>query len=438
MPASLPAPVPDTPNYHKWTDADVGAEYIEFPEDTVFMESAAMNAAYKPGVAYIPCQRVLPTDDGDTVLESFVYSIDPANSKEATLVIGPLANPYGDKDVTIFGSALTSTGLLILCCFNRNSLLVYDLETVEQGDGMTPVSCELEIPDLPSPNDVCVDPKDETLLYVAGGSFRACVPLCCCVTFTNSAYGKVFSAKMDYENKVATVDEVAAGFDVLAGIEVVDNKLWVAQLYDVFTLNQDKSGVNGGQRTAWLGHDTQGSTWMADNVDVFDDDKILFPAYSTVPQSTAENVMTRNFLVSAFLFYTQISTAWIRGEKLSEALLDPEVSLAFSNTYIDKDTPPQPVRIAIMDKDGSADKAYHFEIDLEQTRQNHAPREIKSQDGSKVLGKRHHFNEQVTHTGHLKTTDVEGNEVGYLLCINFEQPRVLLLKDDKFRKAMMG
>jgi len=250
---------------------------------------------------------------------------------------------------------------------------------------------------------------------------------CCCTTFTNSAYGKVWSAKLDLTNKCAKVEEFGTGYDVLAGIEVLDDKLWVAQLYDVFTLNQDKSG----ERTAWLGHDTQGSTWLADNVDVFDDDKILFPAYSTVPTSTAEKIMTRNFVVSAFLFYTQISTAFMRGESLSEALLDPEVSLSFSNTYISDDQPPQPVRIAIMNKNGTAADAYHFEIDLVQTRANNEAREIFDDDGE-LLGKREYFNEQVTHTSHLKAED----GTGYLININFEQPRILLLSDEKFKAVM--
>jgi hypothetical protein len=397
------------------TDKDVGASYVEFPSDTFFLESLAQNTSYNKNVAYVPAQRLV---DGKE--ESHLYEIRPG-MKEAKHVAGPIAAPDGSTDVTIFGSALDSKGMLYLCAFNRNSIIGLDLTKVPEKPGL--VKCDLEIEGLASPNDVCIDHKNESILYVAGGSFRRFF----CYTFSNATFGRVY--KVVVKDGVGKTSVQAQGFKTLAGIEVVGSTLWSAQLFNILT--QDESG--GPTSVAWDGNNGKGDVWMADNIDTFDGDIILCPAYSTVPEKIVKNVMQRTFLVSAALFYLQVSTACMRGENFREAILDPEVSLSFSNTFIKEGRDPAPVRLMFI-KPGNSDQIFHFEVDMVDARTKNVPREIKDRKTDKVLGKRHFFNEQVTHAAHMKDADGKG----YVVCVNFEQPRILFMEDSSFRSAMMS
>lgn len=399
-------------------DSEVGFSYIEFPEDTFFLESLAQNAAYKPGVAYVPAQRFVNGEE-----QSHLYEIT-ASSKEAKHIAGPVAAPGGSTDVTIFGSALNSKGILFLCAFNRNSIITLDLNKLP--DSPTLVECDSEIEGLASPNDVCIDPKNESILYTAGGTFRN---LCCCIPFSNSAYGVITKIELK-DNGSYTKMEIADGLKTLAGIEVIGDELWVAQLYNIVKKKQASSGKE--TTIAWRGNDGKGQVWLADNIDTFDGkDILLCPAYATQSESVVDNLMKRSWAFAAVLFYFQMSTMFMRGEHLREALRDPEVSLSFSNTYIQEGEEPKPIMLLLMNcSDGTA---CHFEIDLEQTRAEHEPREIKDRSGENVLGKREFFNEQVTHAGHL--VDQESGK-GFIACVNFEQPRILLLSDAPFRVAM--
>ena len=96
-----------------------------------------------------------------------------------------------------------------------------------------------------------------------------------------------------------------------------------------------------------------------------------------------------------------------------------ESFLFFSNTFIEEGQDEPPVRLIFLKGD---QQVVHFEIDLMGTRNNNPPREIYSRNG-KLLGMRHFFNDQVTHAIHLG---------GYIACVNFEQPRILLLGDQMF------
>ena len=417
MSEDCPCPGDDSEVF-RITDEGIGS-YIEFPPDTIFLESMAGNETFAPGVGYIVAQRKTGPDGQP---ESWVYEIRPG-MEEAKELFGPLATEGEGTETTIFGSALTSDGILYLCCFNRNSLITYDLNNPPE-PGL-PALCNLEIPDLPSPNDMCFDPKDEKILYVCGGTFRNFIG----ATFTNSAYGQVFKVTVTQDNTGAEVETIKKDLDTLAGIEVIGNDVWVAELFDVFSLDQTK----GHEKTIrWKGNDGCGAVWLADNIDTFDlgeDEKlILSPAYSTVPESTVDNIMQRNCAMSMVLFGYQVLTAVSKGEDIREALEDPEVSLGFSNTFIkEDDVDPAPIRILMMKPDGS--KCYHFEVDLVQTRADHDPWEPEPEEKPGQM--RYFFNEQVTHSSHLKSEDG-----GYIVCVNFEEPRVLLLKDDKFKECI--
>jgi hypothetical protein len=214
------------------------------------------------------------------------------------------------------------------------------------------------------------------------------------------------------------------GLNTLAGVEVLDGTLWISELFDIV-----KKKASGKLTVAWEGNDAEGQVWLADNIEVFgDNDTLVCPAYTTVPAKTVRHVLNRKRVSSLFLYIAQIASAFLGRERLRSALRDPEVSLAFSNTYIDPNVPPAPVGLIFLEASGAA---FHFEIDLKETRAKNKARTIKSRKG-KVLGERHFFNEQVTHSSHLKSPN---GTAGFVACVNFEQPRILLLNDTVFRVA---
>ena len=400
----------------KLIDSDLGHKYVEFPDDVFFMESIAINNDFEEGVAYAPVQCYK-----NGVEESHLFRFTAADTS-ATHIAGPIAAPGGSTDVTVFGSALSSDGILYLCCFNRNSILYFDLKTLNPRE-VEYVECK-EIPNVPAPNDVCVDPDDETILYAVGGTQRK---LCYCVEFNNATHGRVYKIQLkdDDSHHIHTENK---WLKTLAGVEVLNGELWVAQLFNILK-KPTHHGIISRLKEVWEGTDAQDQVWLADNIDCFDGNKLLCPAYSTLPASVVQSVKRFGFLASWGNFVAQIATAVMRKESVQEALKDPECSLAFSNTYVEEDAAHAPIRLIIIDP--VTDESYHFEVDLDETRKTRGLVEIKDRDSDKVLGKRYHFNEQVTHASHMKLGDT-----GFIACVNFEQPRILLLEDTPFRDAV--
>jgi hypothetical protein len=152
-------------------------------------------------------------------------------------------------------------------------------------------------------------------------------------------------------------------------------------------------------------------------------------------------VMKSHWISSFIILVLQIVSAWVKKEKLSRALVDPEVGQFLVNTYIVNGAEPAPVRLVFMTTPASAsssvynthEQAFHFEIDLTTTRAQNQPYDVRNPLTGAVYGKRNYFNEQVTHAAHLVH---EG--CGYIACVNFEQPRILLLKDDVFRETIFS
>lgn len=113
----------------------------------------AQNAEFKAGLAYVPVQRFV-----NGVEESHLYEIS-ASSTEVKHIAGPITGPDGSSDVTIFGSALSSKCILYMYAFDRNSVIACDLTKLPPTSSK--LICSLKIGDLPSPNDVALDPTNE-------------------------------------------------------------------------------------------------------------------------------------------------------------------------------------------------------------------------------------------------------------------------------------
>lgn len=403
-----PNPALFHPVYIKDDEADYS--YVEFPQDVIFMEALAKYG----NKVIVPCQR-----EFDGKKTSHIYEFTPGQDATAKHVAGPLQSPDGSEAVTIFGVACTTTGILYCCAFNRNSVIVFDLNKLE-GDG--PAKAFMEIDNLPAPNDLAIDPKNQDIVYIAGGKFTWCL----CASFSNAVAGHIYKVTVDVEKKSFVTDTAAAGLKTLAGIEVMGDEIWTAQLFNIV---KQKENVDQEPTVEWEGYDCNQNVWLADNIDTFGDDMLICPAYSSVPAMTVDKVLKQGWVATAGGFVSQVLTACTHGENIADAIRDPEVDLAFSNTYVSGNAQPNPIRLIFL-KPGDPDSTIHFEVDLVETRKGKGLQTIAR--GGKELGKRHYFNEQVTHAAHVH--DEDGN--GYVACVNFEQPRVLLLKDEKFKAAM--
>jgi hypothetical protein len=73
---------------------------------------------------------------------------------------------------------------------------------------------------------------------------------------------------------------------------------------------------------------------------------------------------------------------------------------------------PAPVRLILTKLDKL--ETFHYEVDLEETREKHAAMDSKDPKSGEVLGKRHFFSEHLTHAGWPYSVDGEGN--GFILC----------------------
>jgi hypothetical protein len=153
--------------------------------------------------------------------------------------------------------------------------------------------------------------------------------------------------KLDAENGLTVTSVKGGGLVTLAGIKVVGDDVWTAQLYDIFSLDQKK---NHDLTPQWKGNDGAGQVWLADNIDVFYQEDgsqlVLSPAYSMVSESAVNNVLQHNYYaMSGVLFMYQLMTMCTKGESLQEALMDPEINLSLSNTYIEEGVDPKPLKV---------------------------------------------------------------------------------------------
>lgn len=413
---------------HKVADKDVGYHYIELPPDTLFVESAAHNDLWEPGVAYVPVLRCMPGQNGQCRRETHLYEIRPG--KEAKHLGGPIElTTTKTRDVTIYGSHLTSTGILWMTFWNNNLLSFIDLKELPEDRGVLKTG-PLEIP-VPAPNDLCVDPEDENILYIAGGSAKK---VCCGIKFVSAAYGKVYKAAVCRDGRGGEdrtsyrLTCIADGLDVLAGIEVHGRTILVAQLFDVLAI--DKRTFQ--QKVIWT-QTTAAGVWLADNVAMFDDKLVVAPAFDTVDPLIRDLVLTRPCVNNIFVCGLQIYSALVEGENIKRGLWDPEVSLAVCHTYAKPDEDPQPIRLALFDREG--DVVHNFEIDLQETREFYKLREKKDLETPpphKHMGNLWYFDENVTHC----TRMVVKEGPGWLMCVNFQQPRIMMLQDSFFTNAV--
>ena len=427
------------------TDADVGYHYVELPEDTTWIESMAYHATYRKESSYYPVQRPSPDDPQRKV--THIYAIEHATTLRH--IAGPVALRDGTTDLIPFGSALSSQGLLLLCITNKNILIGFDLERLEtenHHETTETVRPHVEIPGIPTINDVCFDPRDESIVYTVGGQTNI-FPLPP-FKYNDSAFGVLYRTKLDREGTTYThkTQRIAKGMTTLAGVKCLHGRVYLSQLYNI--LEHDIDNPKHPMERVWKGTASDNFTWLADTLEEADlfagePSLLLAPVYRTGSEAQVKAFMKfKAGSSTAMVYYRLALTARVKSLPRAQAQQEADYLASISNTYMDeshKEDKAQPVRLVFLKfpdcTSGGSKKpqAFHFQVDLEQTVAEHPPRYVQDEFmPDKVHGFRHHFNGQVVTAMHLQSTSTE--RAGYIACVNFEQPRILFLKDEVFRR----
>ena len=420
------------------TDKEVECTFLEFPQDTFFMEAMAINEGYKQGlVGVVP---VLRNVNGKK--EGHIYEISaPLNNEtdneggsskhdQPKHLCGPVKTMDGDAANTLFGCALTSKGILYICVWNKNLVIRLDLNSNSAEEACC---ATMEIP-VACPNDVSIDPNNEDILYTAGGQEGRFGIV------NNASYGRVTKVVVDPVNNTFQKSIVKEGLTTLAGIEVIGDTIIVAALQDLMFIGKNPPHVT---TKVWDGDDGKGNCWLADNVCVFNNNQEqkpywLCPAYNSVSTSLTSLMKLRNIMCCLGCVGQVASAVLYEGKRdlggIVKAMSDPEVDVSLNWTYVDESKPPAPIRFMIgecsstdTDVDGK-----HFEIDLVETRKACPPWMVNDAKSGSLLGMRYHFCEQVTHMSQMKNKD----GMGFITCINFQQPRIMFMKDTVFQKQI--
>jgi len=392
-----------------YDDAECNASYIDLPEDFEFVESAAFDEGFDSDKFYVPVQR--------NGCQTFIYSAS-LSSKAVSLVCGPITlkdDKWSEEEkvqLTAFGSELDSNGRMWLCIFNRNLVVSIDLKS------KNPI-VEQEI-EVFAPNDICIDPRDPDILYAVVGKKRA--------LFTDPSAGKVKMIRLSKDDEgnplPPEITKISRGKNTLAGIEATgEGEVIVAQLFDVFRLTPPPKGAGSKRKPKfwkeqrfWHADDGNGKMWLADNVSPlgFDNKTFMIPAYNTCSSSIGSTLLKSRAVTATGNFATQVVSGLKNHESARDMLDNPEVDVGFSNN--DSEDPLRFIKMSNF-HEGQMPFVEHFEVHLKDA---HARTEgIKE-------GRKFFFDTNVT--GVLSVKDK-------LICINFQQPRLLLLDLDKFYTA---
>lgn len=358
---------------------DVDYAYIKFPDDVKFIGSIAHNAKFGAGKAFVPVLR-----DIKGKKETHLYGFHPA-SLQAQHIAGPIKAPDGSTDVTVFGSHVDKKGMLYLCCWNRNSILVADMNRAKRKSET--LVCDAEYKEIMKPKDVTTDPRNEKILYVAGSTLR------------DTPTGVVYKIELDKPGGIDYQKSVQAdGFSTLAGIKVVNKEIWLCQIYDIVAQDTKKSQSPAVQQ--WKGNDGKGNVWLANCINAFDTKYALCPAYKVVPEDVVDSVMKRptsgSGLASIFCCCRK------------------DASKALSLTHSEESEEGGAIRLMFIDT-LNVTKSIHMEIFLPD----------KDDTFSSKSG--------ITHVQHV--VDIKKRK-GVVACINFEQPRILVMKDNAFHSII--
>jgi hypothetical protein len=274
-------------------------ELVKISHDCNFVESCC----FYQNLLYIP---VTLTDNS---LKIYVYNLD-------SKAIQPL--DFSEKDSTCFGSKMTKNGTLWLCIFNKNLLLALDILTQQ-------VTYRI---DVSSPNDVCIDKNNDSILYVAGGSFGKKN------LFSIPSLGTIYRIET-LERGDYHIQTLVKDLPTLSGIDCDKSYIFISELYQI-----EKIQINNPENREILWNNMKNFpfNFLCDNVCYNpDEDKCTVALYRKL--NSIENHALRNTEVSTF--------GWMCGKLYTitkryfscqppENINDPSIALEISNVDSNK------------------------------------------------------------------------------------------------------
>jgi hypothetical protein len=272
-------------------------------QDYLFVESAAANARYDAmrgdgkSLVYFPVQ----TQEGHLSIQ--VVDLSNTSSNATVEVVNSADLNYGSGQLTVYGSELTETGILLLCILNKNTILGLDMNSLK---------IVLEIPGIAAPNDIAASPTDPNVFFVAGGtglyvdqqnvsdSLIAAIP----------TIGVIY--KIDISDQSVTSVPTAVPLNALAGIVgVPDGQLLVSQLYNVVSLPLNNTDSVSGDAVlvpsrevySCAGSSLWDDCYLADNLIYSADSSTLVIAlYRKTSQSVAA-VLAGSYAIPTFMWF---------------------------------------------------------------------------------------------------------------------------------------
>mmetsp|Transcript_12324 Transcript_12324/g.30189 ORF Transcript_12324/g.30189 Transcript_12324/m.30189 type:complete len:432 (+) Transcript_12324:227-1522(+) len=283
----------------QWPEAS-SYSFVELPSGTQFVESCSHNVAFDKDHVYVPAQMadknslaIFRVDvSGRSPAEVYMH-FKEGNTQGASLY--PTLANHDVLDDTLasealpFGSALSNDGILYVCIFNKNMVVMIDLKGRRV----------LRKVEVPAPNDVCIDANDPWVSYVAcgvwveglgelgvmsGGHLSMTLPSSKKWRTVNPTEGSVRRIRIAENDQVST-EVVAKGTKALAGVGVSQGKLWLAMLVNIDavpltslapSLRPDKKEFQ-----VWSGYDEK-LAYLADNVATYDESHIIVPCYRSL------------------------------------------------------------------------------------------------------------------------------------------------------------
>jgi hypothetical protein len=383
----------------EWQSINVDSSNFSFAylENFYFVESCACNDKYDA-----------LRGDGRKLLYFAVQSTDARLSIQAVDLVGNSQNVINSltmrvtmKDgtdlLTSFGSKLRDDGVLVLCIFNRNTILGIDLANK---------SISFEVNNIPCPNDLSISPSDPNMLFVAGGA-GVRNPANIAESWDDTLavmppMGRVYQI----DTRTSKVVELhSLGLSSLAGIESVQGNLYVSQLYEIVRL--PVKGPAKRPETVWEGTEVGSGEmcYFSDNLSLWDERTLAVSVYREMAAAAAAG-MQNSFLsvvgwgagkcaTSVYNFFTCAPNELDNAELL--------MSFSTKDVFVD-------VHFLLMDV--VSGKKWHLKIERSAL----------------------NLPSDSTFDGHVTHVQRHG---GKLVCVNFKSNAVLVL-DDKVVEAAIA
>ena len=225
-----------------WTSVDNSSATFRKLENFYFVESCACNEKFDIDRNDGKKNIYLAVQSEDMKISIRSIDVSNPNATGDTVEVPTVALRDGTDKLTAFGSRLSDSGIMWLCIFNRNAIIGVNILTKR---------VDYEFNNVPCPNDLCISTVDPGLLYIAGGaSVRNPVNL------KNSSDDTL--AVMPPVGRVYTIDVRRANTPVkifhsknlhsLAGIEELNGKVFISQLYEVRSIDGIKAKQGGAIR----------------------------------------------------------------------------------------------------------------------------------------------------------------------------------------------